>query len=234
MLSSFLLADEKISLGFGPYIQSQPYHQTDPILLPTPVIFFDYEIFYVRWSRLGVYFLGEENWGFSLTLQPRASGYKASDSTILTGMDTRYSSWEGGLSLAGKNDYGFAEMLIMNDLMHHSDGYMVRGELGTMWQHDAWSLVPSVLLIYFSQDFNNYYYGVSKHEATEHRPFYKPDGGINMAIQSYLNYDLSSHWRILANARIDRLDTTIVRSPIVSDNTIISGMISLIYNFDLH
>ncbi|MCD6433730.1 MAG: MipA/OmpV family protein, partial [Sulfurimonas sp.] len=66
---------QTITIGAGSYIQTQPYKDVDDIVLPSPVIFFDNGIVYVRWSRVGIYFLGNEKddyaWGFSLTTQPR-------------------------------------------------------------------------------------------------------------------------------------------------------------------
>ena len=87
-----LNADEKkqkLTIGVGPFIQTQPYKDVDSIILASPVIFYDDGLFYIRWSRAGVYFLGDKQddymWGFSLTAQPRTYSFKASDSQALTG-----------------------------------------------------------------------------------------------------------------------------------------------------
>jgi outer membrane protein len=53
-------AKQNVTVGFGPYLQSEPYKDTKNLLLPSPVIFFDNALFYVRWSRFGMYFLGEK------------------------------------------------------------------------------------------------------------------------------------------------------------------------------
>jgi outer membrane protein len=63
LFAAHVMAEEskqKVTIGAGPYIQTQPYKGVDDILLPSPVIFFDNGLFYVRWSRAGVYFLGEK------------------------------------------------------------------------------------------------------------------------------------------------------------------------------
>ena len=71
---------QKLTIGFGPYIQTQPYENVDDILLPSPVFFYDDGLFYIRWSRAGIYFLGDKQddyaWGFSITTQPRTYGYE--------------------------------------------------------------------------------------------------------------------------------------------------------------
>ncbi len=230
---SLLRAENTLSIGAGPYIQTQPYEKTDPFMLPTPVIFLEYEIFYVRWSQIGMYFYGGDNWGFSLMAQPRPYGYKAGDSDVLSGMHTRKSSWEGGLSLAGKNDFGFAEIVYAHDLLNSSNRSLVRAEMGTKIKKGQWTFVPSLMLFWFSQGFNEYYYGVQEDESTQSRIEYQPNAGINMAVQSYINYQLTSEWGVLTNIRADYLNSTISDSPIVSDNYIFSGMISLLYTFKL-
>ncbi|MEA1920916.1 MAG: MipA/OmpV family protein [Campylobacterota bacterium] len=229
-----LRAENSLSIGAGPYIQSQPYRSADAFILPTPVIFLEYEIFYVRWSQIGMYFYGGENWGLSLMLQPRPFGYKAEDSDDLTGMDTRKSSWEGGLSLAGKNDLGFAEIIYVHDLLNSSNRSLVRAEVGTKIKHENWTFVPSFLMLWFSQGFNEYYYGVREDESTPTRAEYHPNAGLNVAMQSYINYQITPEWGVLGNIRTDYLNSTVTNSPIVSDHYIFSGMISLRYTFDFH
>lgn len=229
---SLLRAENSLSIGAGPYIQTQPYRNADPLVLPSPVIFLEYEIVYIRWSQMGIYFYGGENWGLSLMLQPRPFGYKPEDSDLLKGMHERKSSWEGGLSLAGKNDLGFAEIIYVNDLLNSSNRSLVRAELGTKIKHGNWTFVPSFLMLWFSQGFNEYYYGVRDDESTLSRPQYHPHAGLNSAVQSYINYQISPEWGVLTNIRADYLNTTITQSPIVSDKHIFSGMISLLYTFD--
>lgn len=71
-------AKQKVTIGACPYIQSQPYKGASELILPSPIVFYDNGLFYIRWSRLGIYFLGDKQddyaWGFSLTAQPRTLG----------------------------------------------------------------------------------------------------------------------------------------------------------------
>lgn len=113
---------QKLTLGFGPYVQSEPYKGADDLLLPSPVIFFDNGVVYARWSRFGLYFLGEKQkeyaWGFSLTAQPRTLRYKASDSSYLNGMDERKSTFEGGLAFsASYQNTKYIEIMLLADML---------------------------------------------------------------------------------------------------------------------
>ena len=232
LFTSLLKAENSLSIGAGPYIQSQPYKNTDAFILPSPVIFLEYEIFYVRWSQLGIYFYGGDDWGFSLMAQPRPYGYEAGDSKFLEGMQTREDSWEGGLSLAGKNDLGFAEIIYAHDLLNSSNRSLVRAKVGSKLKNGKWTFIPTIMLFWFSKGFNDYYYGVTEEESTLSREEYHPNAGLNAAFETYINYQISPEWGILTNIRADYLNSTISNSPIVSDNYILSGMISLLYTFE--
>ena len=219
-------------VGGGFYLQSQPYKDTDGFATISPVIFFDNELFYVRWTRVGMYFLGGKNWGMSITVQPRPFGYQTNDSSTFTGMADRNTSWEGGLSIAGKNDIGFAELTWFTDLLDNSDGSLLRLELGKKISKNKWTFVPSVLAIYFDEKFNNYYYGVRQNEETVNRPFYIAGAGLNLAAQSYINYDINKDWHVLGNIRADYLSSNISDSPIVGKSYMLSGLVSVTYSFD--
>jgi len=111
LLVSTLFAEtkkENLTIGLGLYMQSQPYKNVDAIILPSPVVFYDNDIFYIRWSRLGLYFLGDKKenyaWGFSLTAQPRTYGYDD-----IYGMENKKNTWEGGLAFSFKYDKAYIE-----------------------------------------------------------------------------------------------------------------------------
>ncbi len=216
----------------GSYIQSQPYKKADPLILPSPVVFLESKPFYIRWSQLGVYFMGGENWGASLIAQPRPYGYEAHNSAQLRGMAERKSSWEGGISFAAKNDYAYVQIAYLHDLLDNSNGSLVRGELGTKQHLGKWTFVPSLLLLHFSQSFNNYYYGVTQDEATLSRSYYKAQAGLNIALQSYIDYEFAPKWHLFSNLRIDILNDAITDSPIVNDRYMYSGLVSLLYDFN--
>lgn len=218
-------------IGAGPYIQSQPYQGAAPLVLPTPVIFFDNRLVYVRWTRIGLYVFGKQNWGVSLTAQPRPWGYEGTDSSWLSGMEQRQPSWEGGVAIGGKNRWGFAELTYFQDVLNRSNGSLVRLELGKTVTSGRWFNMPSVYVIRYSDAMLNYYYGVRPQESTLQRPVYDAKAGINFALQHFLMFEMSKHWFFCANARVDYLASEITRSPLVDDQWMGSVMVSLLYKF---
>lgn len=237
LLSGSVVADEggdssaePITLGVGPYFQSQPYKGADVVMVPTPVVFFDNRLFYVRWTRIGMYLAGGDDWGLSITAQPRPFGYRPADSDVLVGMQAREDSWEAGFALVGHNELGFAELTLFSDVMNHSNGTLGRLELGKVVKTGRWTLVPSFMAIHFDRAFNDYYYGVTKDEATVTRPAYHAGQGFNFALQTFVNYKLSSDWNLQANLRLDYLNETISKSPMVDSDWMVSGMLALAYS----
>jgi outer membrane protein len=238
MLNLYAQEKQKVTLGLGAYVQTQPYKGADTIVLPSPVVFFDNGLFYMRWSRAGVYFYGEKSddlsWGFSLTAQPRVYGYKASDSSYLKGMDDRDTTLEGGLAFSVQKKDKYFEIMLLTDLLHNPDTWRIKTELGDKYTLGDFSFYPSFILSYQSSKFMDYYYGVKSNEVnlTLHRTQYTADSGVQIGAQTYVNYPLNKKLSILLNLRADLLPNSAKNSPIIEDNHIYSGLASLIYTFD--
>jgi len=231
-------AEEKqsVTLGLGPYVQTQPYKSVSPIFVPSPVIFFDNSIFYIRWSRLGVYFLGnkgdEFSWGFSITAQPRTYGYTADDSSALSGMDERKNTFEGGLAFSASYKDSYIETMLLTDLFERYDSWIFKTEVGSKYTLGKVKFYPSFIAIYQSADFVNYYYGVKETEARINRPQYTPGAGFQFGAQTYISYPLTKKLSVFVNLRADVLPKTAQDSPLIDTPFIYSGLASLIYTFE--
>lgn len=227
---------QKITIGAGPYIQTQPYQNAKPIFVPSPVIFYDNGLFYVRWTRFGMYFLGAKHdnyaWGFSLTAQPRTYGYKASDSKVLQGMDERKTTFEGGLAFSASYGDKYIETMLLTDVLGQYDTWVFKTEIGDEYHLGNLSFYPSLIAIYQSKKFLDYYYGVKASEATAQRPAYMPSDGVLFGAQTYIKYSFTDKLSTLLNIRADYIPQTAYASPIVNDRFIYSGIVSLIYTFE--
>ena len=224
---------QKLTIGLGPYIQTQPYENVDNIVLPSPVIFYDDGLFYVRWSRAGIYFFGDKQddyaWGFSITAQPRTYGYEKDE---IQGMDERETTWEGGLAFSAKTDKAYMEIMLLTDVLDRYDSWILRTEVGYDFEFGKLSLYPSFIFMYQSSDFLDYYYGVKQSEvATSNFTQYTPDDGILLGAQTYIKYPFTDKFSALINIRADRLSRETTDSPIVTEDYIYSGLVSLIYTF---
>jgi len=232
--TSLLAQKQEITIGAGAYIQSQPYANVDTIVLPSPVVFFDNGVFYVRWTRLGLYFLGEKtddfSWGLSLTAQPRPFGYESSD---IAGMNERKDSWEGGIALSLQKNDAYLEVMLLNDLLNKSNSWIIKTELGYDFKIADFSFYPSLIAEYQSKDFLDYYYGVTSVEAARStQTAYSPKVGMQLGVQTYIKYPLTKNLSTLVNLRVDKLPSQATSSSLVNDEYMYSGLASLIYTFE--
>ena len=230
-------AKQKVTIGLGPYIQTQPYKDVSPLLVPSPVIFFDNSLFYIRWSRFGMYFLGKKEkeyaWGFSITAQPRTYGYKANDSKTLKGMDERKTSFEAGLAFSASYHKKHIETMLLTDMLGRYNSWIFKTEIGDEYHLNKLSFYPSLIVIYQSQKFLDYYYGVKESEKIDGvRPAYTPSNGVLFGAQTYISYPLTKKLATLINLRADLIPQTAYNSPIVNKKFIYSGLLSLIYTFE--
>ena len=238
MLSSLYAKDtsQKITIGAGPYLQTQPYKGVNDILLPSPFIYYNSDLFYVKWTRVGMYFYGSKSddfsWGFSLTAQPRVYGYKASDSSFLTGMQERKTSIEAGLALSLQKEKAFLDVMLVTDILHKSDAWIAQTELGYEFNFGKLQLYPSFLLTYQSAAFTDYYYGVQSEESTSSRRQYSANAGVQVGLQTYIQYPLTKKLSTLINLHAERLSSQAAASPLLKESTIYSGLVSLIYTFE--
>lgn len=230
------LMGEKLTIGAGSFMQTQPYIGADGVITPTPVIFYDNSIVYARWVRVGAYFLGNQNeddsWGFSLTAQPRINYYKASDSTYLTGMSDKKSTIEGGLAFSATKGDAYVEILALNDVLSNHDTWTFNTEIGYKVGFGNFSFYPSLLFNFQSSKFINYYYGVTPSEATASRPAYNASSALQIGVQTYIEYPITNKFSIFGNIRADRLPSEATKSPIVTDHYMITGLVSLLYTFE--
>ena len=244
LLGATLFAEEiapkkqDITLGLGAYVQTQPYKGADTLLLPSPVVFFDNGLFYMRWSRGGVYFYGDKGsdyaWGFSLTAQPRVYGYKPSDSPYLATLKEKKNTLEGGLAFSAIKDDAYIEIMLLTDILDRYQSWLVKTEFGDTYTLGDFSFYPSIILSYQSHDFMNYYYGVQKNETNNALGIYSynASAGVQVGAQTYIKYPLTQELSALVNLRVDILPSSASSSPIIEQNHIYSGLASLIYTFE--
>jgi len=235
LIISSLIAKEEttLTIGGGPYIKTQPYKESKDLFLPSPVIFYENSIAYIRWSRVGVYFAGQKkknlSWGLSLTAMPRTYGYDD-----IAGMKERKNSWEGGISFALKKKDTYFELLYLDDILNGGERYVVQAEIGSKFKVAKMSLYPAVFTIYQSENFLNYYYGVEQNEVvTSGFSEFHPNGGVLYGAQTYISYPLTKKLSLFSNIRIDKIPSSVESSPLVKEDFIYSGILSLLYTFKI-
>ena len=91
-------------------------------------------------------------------------------------------------------------------------------------------LVPSLEVMYESDDYTDYYYGVTPAEATPTRPAYQPGASTSTAVKVRWGYALSDKWLLTGKLGLKKSGSEITDSPIVDRDSTWSGGIALAYN----
>ena len=172
---------------------------------------------YIDYWQAGLYVLGNQDktLGLAVVATPRL-GFGAGDSALLSGMRTRRSSIEAGLSLDYGSDAGGFSLGYLHDVTGASDGSVVR-LLGfrQIEISNKFGVEAFVGLERLSSRVANYYYGVGDNETTVSRPFYKPGSATNLDAGLHFNYDFGQKSTILFGYEVTRLGDPITGSPIV-------------------
>ncbi len=171
---------------------------------------------YINYWQAGFYLVGnqEKTIGLAMVATPRL-GFNARDGERLSGMMTRRSSVETGLSLDYGSDVGGIGLGYLHDVTGASDGTIVR--LLGFRQIEISKRVAVEAFVgieHLDSRVANYYYGVGNNETTASRPFYKPGSATELRVGLHFNCDFGEKSTILFGYEVTRLGDPIASSPI--------------------
>jgi outer membrane protein len=172
---------------------------------------------YINYWQAGLYVLGnqEKTVGLAVVVTPRL-GFNARDGERLSGMTTRKSSIETGLSLDYGSDVGGFSLGYLHDVTGASDGSIVR-LLGfrQIEFSNRFAVGVFVGIERLNSRVANYYYGVADSETSASRPFYRPGSAMELTVGLHFNYDFGQKSTILFGYEVTRLGDPIAGSPIM-------------------
>ena len=204
--------------GIGPIVFANYTGGKGLQALPIPQINATYnDMFYVYLLRAGVYFWGNETktLGFGLAVEPRF-GFGAHSGSLLTGMTTRRSSLEGGLSFDWASPWVDVNLAYFGDMSHASNGTSTRVALYKEWiKRQDWNVGLLFELDHISKDIANYYFGVRANEVTASRPLFQPGGTTNVIVGFDGNYAIDKGHKVVFGLNMTQLGSGVVSSPIV-------------------
>ena len=177
--------------------------------------------------------MSESEWEFGVVGRIQTLGFGTTPGKELIGLDER----EWGLELAPIVGYRGGRVHInfktYAEVTGHHSGYT--SELAfTLPREWEWGyFVPGIGVDHQTEDYTNYYYGVSEAESNMLRPAYNAGSALNPTIRLRWGYALTDKWLLFGTADMEFLDSEITSSPIVDRDEIISVSIGLAYNSDI-
>lgn len=220
---------QEVILGAGVYYATSPYIDVDEDLAPIPLVIAEYGRWYIDGSKVGFLFTDEGAVKLSAVLAPRFQGYEDDDSRVLSGMDDRDWSLDGGMRLEWKNNLCVLNLAGLADLLNTHQGQELR--LVVSREFRGGFLTPRLGISWQSAELVDYYYGVSGNEATAVRPVYQPDSTVNYLAGVRIAYPLGEQWALIADAGCEIYGPGITKSPIVDADEQFAYLLGAIYRF---
>ena len=225
--ASTVHAEGKMSLGAGVGVINSPYKQYDRDVYPVPVITYEGDNFWFRGLGGGYYLWNDEADKLSVMAYFDPMHFKQgdSDSRALRQLDKRKSTMMAGLSYVHNTQYGFLRTSIAGDTLDNSNGFI--WDLAWLYRHTngGLTLTPGIGVDYSSENYNDYYYGVSHKESNRSGlKSYDADDGWSPYLELTASYKFASDWNVYATTRYSRVSDEVKDSPMVDKSW--SGLFS--------
>jgi outer membrane protein len=225
--------DPQWGLGLGVGIARSPYRGISQRTVGIPLI--DYENSYVRLfgNTLDVKLPQVGPVRFSIrTKVALGEGYKDSDSSFLTGMDTRSGGLDIGLAAMVPTPYAKLTMEWLGDASGHSKGQQLKFGIEHPFVWDRrFELTPALGVSWLDKKYVDYYYGVKPTEATAARPEYQGKATTNLEAALRMGYVIDPHQRVFFELTETHWGSGITNSPIVDKTTTPGVRLGYLYRF---
>jgi outer membrane protein len=183
-----------------------------------PIANFDYDdTFYVHLDRAGVRLWSndDQNMAFGIAAEPRF-GFRATDGSRLTGMQTRHDAIEGGPTFEWEFPQVSVSVAYFTDVSDTSDGQALHVSFFHQWlDHGPWDVGVYADFEHLSSKITQYYFGVRPAEAAVSRPAYQPNAAVNTSFGLTGAYRLGKHYALLFGGETNVLGQAAADSPIV-------------------
>lgn len=157
----------ELSVGAGAVYNESPYRGYNENTHAVPLVSYEGDSFYVRQTTLGYILSKSEKNEFSLTASwmPLEFDPSNNDDRAMKKLDKRDSTAMAGAAWYYHERWGSVKVSAAADVLDNSNGWI--GELSLFRQMPIGqlSLTPSMGVLYYDENFNDYYYGISGTES---------------------------------------------------------------------
>jgi len=218
------------SLGVLVLGDTNPYLGQDSEALPLPLISYRQGPFAISTERVEYTFLQNGPLRLSAAARPRFSGLISTDGPELEGIDREVT---GDVSLEAMYDVGrfYTRGALRQEFTGEHDGQEARLRFGARQRFGTVGLDLSAGAAWQSGDLSRYIYGVDSDEVAPGRPAYDPGSVIVPFLSLSARYQINESWSLLGSVRADFLPSETTDSPIIEDDTVISGGLGFSFRF---
>lgn len=239
-LTQSVLADElsvgkgerPLTIGLGWLYKDKPYrdYSDSEKSQGVPIVLYEGQHFFARGATIGWDFLDSDVLEVAVIGRYLADGYDDGDSETLRGNGNKDPSFGLGGQVTWKPENLGFKFSAVQDVTDNSDGAQVVGDLFYTHKTGPWMIKPSAAVVWQSDDYNDYYYGV-RPGAVNAAP-YNADSDYNFRLGVLGVYQQkNSNWMFMGGLSYTFLGDEITDSTIVSEDEQLSALIGVAYTF---
>lgn len=224
------------SISVGPvvsYVQS-PYKSHDGSLMVAPLLLHDSKWFYLRGSAGGIHLFNNGTHKISAGVSYFGLKFDPDDTddSRLRRLDKRRSTMMGDISYTAITPIGLAKIRFSRDLLGHSDGYLADAYFGVPWITDRFTIMPSAGVIWSSRKQADYYYGISRSEASRSNlREHTAKANFSPYLKLEAQYNFTARVSAVAGADAQFLTGKVKDSPMVGRSTVFGGFLGCVFKF---
>ncbi len=223
----------QLGIGLGLIARSSPYRDYDGgVSQAIPAITYIGERLQVYGPLIQLGLLGSGQLRLALSGEYRIGVYEEADSEFLAGMGDRENTLLAGLAVEAELPGNYdVELAYKHDVLDRIGGGLGSLRVSTSLQSGVVQYTPQLSLNYLSKEMTRYDFGVSEEQATLARPAYQPTSSISIEAGLRVFIELSRDWLLQASINIERFEDQVTDSPIVDQDEVIKGFVTVGYVF---
>ncbi|MDO5652411.1 MAG: MipA/OmpV family protein [Moraxella sp.] len=223
----------RLSIGANVGYVASAY-DTDNKVSILPQAFYDNNRLYLEGAEGGVYVYkdAQHQVRIGLTYDGRSFDPDDAKNDALKQLDERKTSVQAHASYMRITPIGGIKIKATTDISGRHDGSTLSLSHLSKFTHGKATLYPAFGLTWHSEDYNQYYYGVSVNEAQRSGiAAYQAKDGISPFVSATLNYDLTDKITLFGNQRVEWLSSSQKDSPMTDGSINSTTRLGLTYNF---
>lgn len=227
------------SLGLSISTSQNPYSGAPNSVIAYPYLTsfthsaFTDDWFLIREANIGIRYVTQSDWELAVLARVQTLGLGGGDNVELLGLEPRRWAIEAGPMVGWRRWPVNVHFTSYWELPNRHGGTTSELEFTLPMQFERGYFVPGISLIYMSDDYSDYYFGVSEQESTPSRPEYEPGAIMNIELKFTIGYELTPQWLLSTSIGFELLDSAVTASPIVGRDRLWSASVGLAYRADL-
>ena len=206
----------------------------DVEVTPVPLVLYEGEYFYMENLEGGVRFLNFENFDLAtyLRFDPTRFNTKLTNNWQLKRLNNRHDGFLLGGRARLKSQYGLLSLYLNGDISGHTEGFSGQLNYTLPLKFGRLKLTPLVGIYWNSNDYNNYYYGISAKNSRDSGLLpYEPGSSLAPYLGLTVEFDLTEHWALFGQGLFYSFPSEITDSPMVSRSGNCYFSLGLTYQF---